>query len=59
MEVPSLPTYDYVCYDCKHVFSLTLSVPEHDTRKVECPQCKGTNVRWQPKPFFAVTSKKS
>ena len=54
-----MPSYDYVCRDCKHVFTVTMSVPEHDARKVECPKCKSTNVRWQPQPFFALTSKKS
>jgi putative FmdB family regulatory protein len=56
---PSMPTYEYKCMDCNHVFSLPMSIPEHETAKVECPQCKGTNVKWHPAPFFAVTSKKS
>ena len=59
MEMVNLPTYDYVCSDCKHAFTLTMRVTERETHKVECPQCKSTSVRWQPKPFFAVTSKKS
>ena len=53
-------TYDYQCQSCKHVFSVAMTVAEHDKKKsVECPQCKGTNVKWHPSRFFAVTSKKS
>ena len=54
-----MPTYEYKCADCKRVFSVTMGISEHDTKKVECPECKSTNVKWQPAPFFAKTSRKS
>ena len=54
-----MPVYEFKCNDCKHEFNLTMSVPDHDKAKVECPKCKSTNVVWVPAPFFAVTSKKS
>lgn len=53
-------TYEYECYDCKHQFSLKMSFADHEKKKqVQCPQCQGTNVKWHPSRFFAVTSKKS
>lgn len=54
-----MPTYEYQCGDCDHVFSLPMSVSEHDDTVVTCPKCKSKNVKWHPTPFFAVTSKKS
>jgi len=52
--------YEYECYDCKNQFSLKMSMAEHEKKKkITCPQCKGTNVKWHPSKFFAVTSKKS
>ncbi len=52
--------YEYECYDCKHQFTLKMTLSEHDKKKkIKCPQCKGTNVKWHPSKFFAVTSKKS
>ena len=54
-----MPTYEYACVECSHVFTLTMHIAEHDTVKVECPKCKSTKVEWRPQQFFAVTSKKS
>ena len=54
-----MPTYEYVCQSCDHVFTVTMSMSDHDTRKVECPKCKSTKVAWHPQSFNAVTSKKS
>ena len=54
-----MPMYEYKCVDCKNEFSVTMSISEHDTKKVECPACKSPNVEWRPSAFFAVTPKKS
>jgi putative FmdB family regulatory protein len=54
-----MSTYEYQCVDCKHVFTVSMTVAEHEKKKVECPECKITKVRWHPTPFYAVTSKKS
>ena len=54
-----MSTYEYQCIDCKHVFTVSMRISEHATRKVQCPQCKSTKVRWHPAPFFAKTTKKS
>jgi putative FmdB family regulatory protein len=54
-----MPDYEYICRDCEHVFSVTMSISEHDTRKVQCPKCKSVKIEWHPQLFQAVTSKKS
>ena len=55
----SMSSYEFQCEDCKHVFTVSMTIKERETQKVACPKCKGTNVKWFPTPFFAVTSKKS
>lgn len=54
-----MPTYDYVCKDCKKKFTLILTVAEHEKAQQVCPKCKSKNVEQQLASFFAVTSKKS
>jgi len=54
-----MPDYEYICQGCKHVFTATMSIHEHDKRNLECPKCKSTKVEWHPQMFQAVTSKKS
>jgi len=54
-----MSTYDFQCADCQHVFSVNMTVKDRETTKVTCPKCRSANVKWQPTPFFAVTSKKS
>lgn len=54
-----MPTYDYECLDCKHQFSVTHSISEHDTTKVACPECKKDNVRQLVTTFTAKTHRKS
>jgi putative FmdB family regulatory protein len=56
---PDMPTYEYVCRDCEHVFTVTMSITAHDTQKVECPKCKSAKIDWHPQSFNAVTAKKS
>lgn len=54
-----MPSYQYECKECKKNFSLTLTVADHDKKRVACPKCKGRKVEQQYGTFFAVTSKKS
>lgn len=37
-----MPTYDFMCHDCKSKFSLFVSLSEKD--KTTCPNCGGPNV---------------
>lgn len=34
-----MPTYDYKCTNCGHIFELFQSIKEHPI--TECPKCKG------------------
>ncbi len=54
-----MPTYDYRCDQCRKRFSLTMTIKEHDTRRVKCPKCSSVKVSQQPRRFYAQTSKKS
>lgn len=51
-----MSTYEYQCSDCKHTFVVAMSVGAHETAKVECPQCKSSNVRRHHAPSAAATT---
>lgn len=54
-----MPTYEYRCQDCHHVFDRVEPLAEHGSRRVECPKCKRKHVEQVLTPFFAKTSQKS
>ncbi len=54
-----MPTYEYRCQKCLEIFTVALSMAEHDQGRVECPSCHGKKVTQQYTAFFAKTSKKS
>jgi putative FmdB family regulatory protein len=54
-----MPTYEYRCDECKHKFSLIMSISEHDKKKVSCPKCRKKNVKQQISTFQTQTSRKS
>lgn len=54
-----MPTYDYRCEKCKKAFSMTLTIKEHDTKKVACPKCGSKQVRQRVSSFFAITTHKA
>jgi len=54
-----MPVYDYVCNDCHKAFEQTLTLQEHDGKKIRCPHCGGIHVQQAAAAFYAVTSKKS
>lgn len=49
IEVKNLPLYDYKCYTCGHKFTVLRPVAEKDN--VQCPKCKGEDVRQAISPF--------
>ena len=59
MGAVAMPTYAYVCKDCKKTFTQMMSVNEHDKNKVACPKCKSKKVEQTYAAFFAVSAKKS
>ncbi|MEW6156319.1 MAG: zinc ribbon domain-containing protein [Verrucomicrobiota bacterium] len=54
-----MPTYDYSCKKCGRKFSLTMTMGEHEKKRVQCPKCHSKDVNQSMQPFFATTSKKS
>ncbi|MEW6753985.1 MAG: zinc ribbon domain-containing protein [Candidatus Latescibacterota bacterium] len=54
-----MPAYDYTCEKCGKASSLTMTITQHDSRKVRCPHCNSTRMRQVIAPFFAQTRKKS
>jgi putative FmdB family regulatory protein len=54
-----MPLYEYVCKKCGRKFSEVLSIRDHDTKKIECPACKGTELEKVIEPFFAKTTSKT
>jgi putative FmdB family regulatory protein len=54
-----MPTYEYRCRDCDHVFDRVEPLSEHGGKMPTCPQCRGRHVEQVLTPFFAKTSSKS
>ena len=54
-----MPMYDYYCRKCDKTFTLRMSILDHNTERIRCPQCKGNEVEQVISSFVAVTSKKS
>ncbi|MGZ8393094.1 MAG: FmdB family zinc ribbon protein [Gemmatimonadales bacterium] len=54
-----MPTYEYRCRDCHHVFDRTGPLSEHGRRRPECPQCRSKKVEQVLTSFFAKTAHKS
>ena len=54
-----MPLYEYLCKKCGQSFAFTMTVIEHDKKRVQCPRCKGTELEPQVQSFFAKTSRKS
>lgn len=40
-----MPTYDYICLDCRKRFEVQLSYSEYGTKPVACSHCGSENVR--------------
>jgi putative FmdB family regulatory protein len=40
-----MPTYDYVCQDCRKRFDMFLSYQEYGVKPVACPHCGSANAR--------------
>jgi putative FmdB family regulatory protein len=54
-----MPTYEYRCRDCHHVFDRVEPLAEHGGKHPGCPKCKSKNVEQLLTPFFAKTSHKT
>jgi putative FmdB family regulatory protein len=58
-EEDGMPTYLFVCTECKKKFTLFMSISDYEKKKYNCPKCKSKKVKQQISSFQAVTSKKS
>ena len=54
-----MPTYEYRCRECEHLFDRVEPLSEHGGKSPQCPSCKSRNVQQMLTPFFAKTSHKS
>jgi putative FmdB family regulatory protein len=54
-----MPTYEYLCKDCRELFDKILTLTAHAREPITCPKCGGKNVEQELTTFYAVTSKKS
>ncbi len=54
-----MPTYEYLCHDCRGTFEKHLTLAAHEKDPVACPKCGSKNVEQEPTRFFCMTSKKS
>lgn len=54
-----MPTYEYQCSKCLALFTVAITMAEHDRGAVTCPECGSRKVTQQFSVFFAKTSKKS
>ncbi|MBM4160229.1 MAG: zinc ribbon domain-containing protein [Ignavibacteria bacterium] len=55
-----MPLYEYHCLDCDKIFSIQLSIEEHDKSEAPaCPHCGSKKVKQHFSSVSVVTSKKS
>jgi len=54
-----MPRYEFVCHNCKKLFSRILSLVDYEEREVLCPHCGSKEVEQCRSAFSAITSKKS
>jgi putative FmdB family regulatory protein len=54
-----MPLYEYLCKKCSQSFAFTMTVSEHEKKRVQCPHCNSTEIVPQFQSFFAKTSRKS
>jgi putative FmdB family regulatory protein len=54
-----MPLYEYVCRKCHKKFSEVLTIKEHETKEVHCPECQSAELEKVIESFFAKTSSKT
>jgi putative FmdB family regulatory protein len=52
-----MPTYEYLCKDCRDLFEKTLTSAAHDRELIACPSCGSKNVEQEFTAFYAITSR--
>lgn len=54
-----MPLYEFICKKCHKKFGEVLTIKEHESKKIECPKCKSTELEKVIEPFFAKTPSKT
>jgi putative FmdB family regulatory protein len=54
-----MPLYEYECQACKKIFTVALSLREHDEGKPACPGCGSKKVGQLITSFIAKTASKT
>ena len=53
-----MPTYEFVCKKCRHLFEIHESVAQHDLHKEKCPKCGSKQLQQQFSGIQVKTSRK-
>lgn len=53
-----MPTYEYRCKDCGHVFDEVQHMAEHAAAQPVCPKCQSKQVEPVLATFYAKTERK-
>jgi putative FmdB family regulatory protein len=51
-----MPTYEYRCIDCNHIFEVFLTYQEYGTLSVSCPECASSLLQRIIKPVRVARS---
>ena len=54
-----MPVYEFICKDCQKAFTKILTISEHESDKIVCPDCGSENVEQHWSAFYLVTSRKA
>jgi putative FmdB family regulatory protein len=54
-----MPTYSFVCKECKKSFTRLMTLAEYEKGRFTCPKCNSRKVEQTLAAFFAVSAKKS
>jgi putative FmdB family regulatory protein len=54
-----MPTYEYRCQKCGHVFERNEHVADHEKSHPKCSKCGSSQVEAVMATFYAKTSRKS
>jgi putative FmdB family regulatory protein len=54
-----MPTYEYMCLNCKKPFEVVMSIREYEQDKAKCPKCGKKKIEQKISQFMVQTSKKS
>lgn len=54
-----MPLYEYECQKCKKVFTVALTLNEHEQGKMSCPGCGSNRIAQLISSFIAKTASKT